>query len=74
MPRGRGTHRRMGIGKPKNRAKNDTEIGIMYDWKQKNCDPPSWDELLTHSEAVRAYAHQWDRDKSDRQVIIQILR
>ena len=33
----------------------------MYDWKQKNCDPPSWVELLTHSEAVRAYAHQCDR-------------
>ena len=40
---------------------NDTEIGVMYEWKQKNGDPPPWDELLSHSEAVRAYAHRWDR-------------
>ena len=49
------------LEKQKIEQKNDTEICIMYDWKQKNCDPPSWDELLTHSEAVRAYAHHWDR-------------
>ena len=33
----------------------------MYEWNQTNCYPPPWDELITHSEAVRAYAQQRDR-------------
>ena len=43
--------------------KNYTEIGIIYEWKQSGRDPPSWEEIITQSEAVRAYVHEWVRIK-----------
>ena len=51
----------MRIRKPKNRAIERYRNKNYVRLETENCDPPSWDELITHPEAVRSYAHQWDR-------------